>query len=305
MSLLPPEDPDLTSKVSIYIISRNRSQNVPLMQAHLPNHSVTWVIRPSEKSTYLASGATHTLPGGTLAQSRNAALSHAFSLNKTCVQLDDDLIRARWWTLHGWNREDISVAQAISAVLKVLDETGYYLGGGMPTDYLRHRGGTKIPGAGGRQIQPVYNTLNFIASCFIVVRPSELRFSEDLVLKEDYDFTVRHIKEYGGVARLCRLNLKFKVGKNEGGAVEYRTKELEKSMIERIRGVHPGWFRRGRNESQFVLVAPRGFRGVKEKGRVKQLRMLSADGERVQGWEGLIGKIGEDEVEVEEGEETE
>eukprot|EP00913_Durusdinium_trenchii_P020304 g19075.t1 len=61
---------------------------------------------------------------------------------------------------------------------------------------------------------------------FFVVEPdSKVRFDEEIALKEDYDFTASHIKEYGSVMRCQRMTLRVKHYSNSGGACSNRDKK--------------------------------------------------------------------------------
>lgn len=238
---------------SIYIISRGRPANVKSMQHHLDGLSVTWVVREEEITAYKAAGAMRILEGGSLCQSRNIALQDAFNQNLVCVQLDDDLVQFRWWTMNGFEQIRITTQNAIMRTFKLMKINNLYLGGAMPTT-LVHR--SHLPA------EPEFQTINFISAAFMVVRPTRLRFNEEMTLKEDYDYTVQHIKEYGGVLRVRQLmcrSKKHKV-KQGGGGAEYRTPEIERENITRLELTHPGWWRKGRNENEVILYAPDDYR---------------------------------------------
>ena len=81
-----------------------------------------------------------------------------------------------------------------------------YLGGGMPTDNARFAGATYTTTP---STTTSYSTYLFIVGDFMVIRPMELRFNEVMTLKEDYDYTVQHIKEYGGALRNRQVMMRF------------------------------------------------------------------------------------------------
>jgi len=54
-------------------------------------------------------------------------------------------------------------------------------------------------------------------------------------LKEDYDYTLQHLRAYGQVARLNRIMPTFRHRSNAGGAVAYRTPDLEVQAIAYLR----------------------------------------------------------------------
>lgn len=106
-------------------------------------------------------------------------------------------------------------------------------------------------------MEPEIQTIHFILAAFMVIRPTHLRINQEMSLKEDYDYSVQHIKEYGGTLRMRQLASTFKNYKNQGGAVTYRTPEIEQENIERLRTAHPGRFRRGRNEYRPQKISSR------------------------------------------------
>lgn len=84
------------------------------------------------------------------------------------------------------------------------------------------------------------NVKGFIiaTACGIVV--SDLRFEEEAGLKEDYDFTMQHIKKFGKVLRWNCYAVKAKHYKNKGGLTEIRTKEKEKKVCDYLKKKYPG-----------------------------------------------------------------
>ena len=100
---------------------------------------------------------------------------------------------------------------------------------------------------------PPVQTHLFVIGDFMVIDPtSKPRFDEKMSLKEDYDFTAAHLKEYGVVARSNRVFCIAKHYTNEGGAVADRTSSREQYNIAVLRHKWPGVFHqhatRGRNE---------------------------------------------------------
>lgn len=83
-----------------------------------------------------------------------------------------------------------------------------------------------------------YSPFNFLAP---VLGPfhghlsPELRFDEEMDLKEDYDFYLRNIVEYRKVLRLNKYHYKHDHGKMPGGQVSMRTLEREQNAITRMR----------------------------------------------------------------------
>lgn len=70
---------------------------------------------------------------------------------------------------------------------------------------------------------------------FILVHPCKLFFDEQMKLKEDYDYTMAHIYEFGGVARCNAILAHFAHRSNAGGAVDFRTAEREQEAIAHLK----------------------------------------------------------------------
>lgn len=124
-----------------------------------------------------------------------------FDGNLTCVQMDDDLNHILWWTMNGYQQVQITVKTTIASMFDLLESEDLYLGGGRPTRrvWLSHTG-----------LEAEFRTNIFIMGSFMVIRPTHLRLNEEMGLKEDYDYTMQHIREYGGALRICWLGTSFK-----------------------------------------------------------------------------------------------
>jgi hypothetical protein len=74
---------------NIYVISAGRHDKLNFTFEQKNNY--IFCVKKGEKYLYQNSGCKNVFETGTLIQSRNAALDMAFSENKICVQLSDDL----------------------------------------------------------------------------------------------------------------------------------------------------------------------------------------------------------------------
>ena len=68
-----------------------------------------------------------------------------------------------------------------------------------------------------------------------MVKPCELYFDESFKTKEDYDYTLQHIKKFGGVTRCDTILANFDHYSNAGGVVDYRTSEVEQNSINTLK----------------------------------------------------------------------
>ena len=201
----------------ISIISARRPKSVTKMQTFAPN--ARWYVAIGEAEDYRAEGATNVTEAGSLIEARNKALEDAFAENKACVQLSDDLTKLSIVN-DDLSLNPMSVEDAVNLMEKMCNATGSKLAGVAPvpnTFYFNPK-------------KPV-KTHHFIVGDFIYIQPSRPRFDSNLLLKEDYDFTAQHIRDYDGVARCDFLFANFKHRTNAGGAVAYRTPEIEQESI--------------------------------------------------------------------------
>jgi hypothetical protein len=74
-----------------------------------------------------------------------------------------------------------------------------------------------------------FGTLQYIGGPFQAHIKNEIRYDEELPLKEDYDITLQHIKKYGGCLRVNYACYDVKQAEQEGGCATYRNiqKEIE------------------------------------------------------------------------------
>jgi hypothetical protein len=243
---------------SIYIISAGRPAAVARMYGHLDeaigkgSGYIFWVVPDEDRAAYEAAGA-NVVPGFIprhLTRQRNIALEHAFAMGRACTMLDDDFKRVRAKVEGGARNEarDIDLYAVMRVHDAALDATGLYLVGNSPTDNV----GFARDGV---------STRKFVPCPCITVRPSTPRFDENLRLKEDYDFTLQHWMTYGGAARCDFIAPSFGRYTNEGGAVSYRTAELEQETIAYLMEKWPGMLRLNpRRANEILLPTPRRHR---------------------------------------------
>jgi hypothetical protein len=202
------------------IISTKRPQNVSLMQ-HLVGNA-TWYVGKNEAREYQQRGASSVLEGGALCPSRNRALHDAWEHRLPCIQLSDDLTKLQQacYSMHKCFRLPLSFPVAVKTVLEEMEGLDARLGGVSPTDNLLNYNPRR----------PVA-TSHFILGDFMVVRPCTLFFDERFSLKEDYDYTLQHLMQYGIVARCDSILASFIHRTNAGGAASIRTPQREDTNI--------------------------------------------------------------------------
>lgn len=203
----------------IAIISARRPHNVAKMHAHTGTDA-TWYVAHGDGEAYAAAGATNIIEAGDLISARNAALDAAFTAGMNCVQLSDDLGSIKLVN-EDKTTDPIELHEAIAFLQAATSTVGARLAGVAPV-------------ANAFYINPAkaIRTRHFILGDFMFITPSEPRFDTALQLKEDYDFTAQHIREYGAVARCDVVMAQFAHRSNRGGAVSYRTPALEQEAIQ-------------------------------------------------------------------------
>jgi DNA repair photolyase len=94
----------------------------------------------------------------------------------------------------------------------------------------------------------------FIIGTFSGIIVSDIRCDKQLPLKEDYDYTIKHIQEYGCALRLNNVAVEAKHYKNKGGCVDYRCTELEQQAIARLKELYPGIIRDNTKRPNEILM---------------------------------------------------
>ena len=213
----------MKSKIHYAIISHKRPENVEKMEeiTGVPEH-LNWYVGKGEKKDYKhAKGKV--VEGGKLCASRNKALQLANSEDKYCLQLSDDLSDCGMVSQSGQiNKPNFSVI--VREMFNLLSTTPLHLAGVAPTANLFFY----------NPLKPI-GLKHFIIGDLMLIKRSKLRFDEKLSLKEDYDFTLQHIKQFGGVLRLNYILPNFKHYTNKGGAVAIRTEEREQEAIQYLK----------------------------------------------------------------------
>jgi hypothetical protein len=232
----------------VFCVSAGRSQAVRPMQELLRPLSVNWMVRPRDVGPYRKAGAhaVHTQTGEGVANARNSVLDVV--RRRPHFQLSDDLKGIK--RLVQGKGQDIAVVVALEEMLDALEWSDFKLCGVAPTNnafFARERNSTNL----------------FILGDLMLIKPSHLRFDEELPLKEDYDYTLQHHAAFGGALRLDWLMPTFTHRTNKGGAVDTRTAAVEQQAIRRIMDKWPGKVRPNpRRENEILLVPPKRTREV-------------------------------------------
>lgn len=206
-------------------ISARRPMNVPVIEQHFAQDKVTWFVPSEDAYDYrsLATGPVVSVsdaPGRYgLTIARNMALERA--KGGACIQTSDDL-KGFQRLQEGAKRGAVPATwpQVREALLGALEGGEVHLAGLPPT------------------ANPFFSKPGTKEKAFIIgdlfAATGDCRFDETLPLKEDYDFTCRHLEKYGRVARVGDFLAEYSHYKNRGGAVSYRTEQLEAETCARL-----------------------------------------------------------------------
>lgn len=203
------------------IISSGRPHTVPKMKQWFP--FATWYVgHPDEVPDYIAAGAESIVVAGGLVAARNAAIDDAQEFGLYCLQVDDDLTKLAQVQITDDDRK-IAVPLETAQLRKIM--LGNLL------DYEVHLAGVAPTANPFFYNKPVHTDAFCVGDLLLISHETPLRFDPAFRLKEDYDYTLAHLDEYGRVARCNRILATFLHRKNPGGAVSYRTAAMEQEAI--------------------------------------------------------------------------
>jgi len=204
----------------ITCISHNRHENVKDFFKKVGTEDVVFFVKDqTDIDNYKLNGAKIVIASGNLMDSRNAALDYCFNVNAVCVELSDDLESIMVNDFTGKRtKEYVTVLKALENIMPKFIESDYQLAGFPPTNN---------PFFALNE----YDLNKFIVGDFLIIKPTTIRFDKNLKLKEDYDFCLSFMKLKGGCIRYADYLMSFKHYSNKGGAVDYRTTDLEQKTI--------------------------------------------------------------------------
>lgn len=211
-------------KYIITCISHNRHENLKNLFEKVGTDNIVFFVKDQKDvENYTLNGALNVVASGGLMDSRNAALKYCFNENKACIQLSDDIENVMVNDFTGKRTyKYVTVKQAIDNVFSKFMQSEYLLAGFPPTNN---------PFFSLKEFE--YN--KFIVGDFILIKPNRLVFDTNLRLKEDYDYCLQHMKYEKGCIRFGKYLCSFKHYSNKGGAVDYRTVNLEQETISKLK----------------------------------------------------------------------
>jgi hypothetical protein len=187
---------------------------------------VQLVVRESEAEEYRKNGneiiECPDSAQGNLCRVRNWMLDNLFDDADCIVLLDDDCSAIKVWqeqVAHTLSPDELT--EYCENWASMCQEWGYHFWGL-----------NCIPDKGAYREYTPFGTLQYIGGPFQAhLKSSELRYDEELPLKEDYDLTLQHIQRYGGCMRVNYAHYVVKQAEQEGGCATYRNMDREKQQF--------------------------------------------------------------------------
>lgn len=211
-------------KIKIFAPSYKRSEK-SITQITYP--FVKLVVREREADEYIKNGNDIIVcpdsAQGNISRVRNWILDNLFDDETDCIIIVDDDCKAisRWQDQENTKFSENELIDFCEKTSVVCDELGFKLWG---LNTVTDKGAY-------REYTP-FSFIQFIGCPFHAhIKGTELRYDENLPLKEDYDFTLQNIKKFGGCLRVNFANYDVKQSEQEGGCANMRSLKKEKQQF--------------------------------------------------------------------------
>jgi hypothetical protein len=210
-------------KVKFFAPSYKRPEK-SITQIHYPDVKI--VVRESEAEEYRANGNDIVVcpdsAQGNLCRVRNWILDNLYDDADCIVIIDDDCSYIGRWEEQSqikFNMNDLQ--EFCENIANITKEMGFHFWG---LNCVTDKGAY-------REYTP-FGTLQYIGGPFQAhLKTSEVRYDEELPLKEDYDITLQHIHKYKGCLRVNFAHYNVKQAEQEGGCATYRNLDKEKQQF--------------------------------------------------------------------------
>lgn len=225
-----------------YCISTRRPECVKEIQEQIPD--VCFVIRPSDEDAYKNAGAKFIRTTEGLVGARNLAIDDSRQFGDYCHQISDDVkkIKVNKYIDPEKADQEVSLAEATLYYKHIIMNEPIDLLGVAPTD-----------NAFFAQDARVYNRF-IIGDFFLCRNDTGLRFRTDMTLKEDYYFTLAHVRERLNIVRDHKYLFSYQHYTNKGGAVDVRTVEEEAKNISILKKAFPSWVKDNQKRPNEILL---------------------------------------------------
>lgn len=210
-------------KIKFFSPSYKRPEK-SITQIHYPE--VQLVVRESEADQYIANGNDVVVcpdsAQGNLCRVRNWILDNLFEDADCIVLLDDDCSKIGRWEEQVQIKFNMNDLREFSENMAMITkEMGFHFWG---LNCVTDKGAY-------REYTP-FGMIQYIGGPFQAhLKSSEIRYDENLPLKEDYDISLQHIHRYGGCLRANFAHYDVKQAEQEGGCATYRNLKREKQQF--------------------------------------------------------------------------
>jgi hypothetical protein len=211
-------------RIKIFAPSYKRSEK-SITQITYP--FVKLVVREREADEYIKNGNDIIVcpdsAQGNISRVRNWILDNLFDDETDCIIIVDDDCKAisRWQDQENTKFSENELIDFCEKTSVVCNELGFKLWG---LNTVTDKGAY-------REYTP-FSFIQFIGCPFHAhIKGTELRYDENLPLKEDYDFTLQNIKKFGGCLRVNFANYDVKQSEQEGGCANMRSLKKEKQQF--------------------------------------------------------------------------
>ena len=210
-------------KIKIFAPSYKRPEK-SITQLKYPEVKI--VVRESEAEEYRKNGNDIVVcpdsAQGNLCRVRNWILDNLYEDADCIIMLDDDCKGIGRWDNQNdikFNQEELTEFCESSSLL--CKELGYkFWGLNCVTDKGAYREYTP------------FGFLQYLGGPFQGhLKESDIRYDENLPLKEDYDITLQHIKKHGGCLRINYAHYNVKQAEQAGGCATIRNLQKEKQQF--------------------------------------------------------------------------
>jgi len=210
-------------KVKFYSPSYKRPEK-SITQVNYP--FVKLVVKEDEAEAYRNNGNDIIVcpneAQGNTGRIRNWILDNLFDDADCLVLLDDDCrMIGRWENQKNYKFNPEELEEFCEIHTTLCRDLGF-----------RFWGLNTVTDKGAYREYTPFSTLQFIGGPFQAhLKDSEIRYDTNLPLKEDYDITLQHILQYGGVLRVNYAHYDVKQAEQTGGCATYRNLEREKEQF--------------------------------------------------------------------------
>lgn len=102
--------------------------------------------------------------------------------------------------------------------------------------------------------QPILLHGVVLGSCMGIINDGSYYFDESFLVKEDYELSMRHIKERGGILRANYIFMQHEHQQMSGGCKDSNRIDKEKSALKKLIDMYPGWIKEAKHRgSDFAI----------------------------------------------------